>query len=103
MIGALGVTFSTITVQWGPVECRHTNGDITGYSVRYGEVGSGREEVMVVSGEATQTDVTGLTPGRLYSVRVAAVNSAGEGSYSQSIEGRSHLLALGFNMCVYNV
>ncbi|CAI8006558.1 Neogenin, partial [Geodia barretti] len=27
---------TSITVQWGPVECRHQNGEVTGYWVRYG-------------------------------------------------------------------
>ena len=30
------VTSSNITVQWGPVDCIHRNGDITGYSVCMG-------------------------------------------------------------------
>ena len=34
------VTPSSITVQWGPVDCIHRNGDITGYSVQYGNVES---------------------------------------------------------------
>ena len=28
---------TSITVRWGPVECRHRNGEITGYYVRYGK------------------------------------------------------------------
>ncbi|CAI8058359.1 hypothetical protein GBAR_LOCUS31727 [Geodia barretti] len=39
-----------------------------------------------VSGEATlEAVVTGLRPGGLYSLRVAAMNSAGEGTYAQSV------------------
>ncbi|CAI8043297.1 Neogenin (Fragment), partial [Geodia barretti] len=34
---------TSITVQWGPVECIHQNGEITGYRVRYGEEGSSEE------------------------------------------------------------
>ena len=30
------VTSSSITVQWGPVDCIHRNGNITGYSMQYG-------------------------------------------------------------------
>jgi len=32
---------SSITVQWGAVDCIHRNGDITGYSVQYGVQGVG--------------------------------------------------------------
>ena len=72
------------------MNCRHTNGAITGYSVRYGERGSEREGTLLVSSEETEAVVSGLNSGQLYTVRVAAVNSAGEGSYSQPVEGKYH-------------
>ncbi|CAI8056555.1 Receptor-type tyrosine-protein phosphatase delta, partial [Geodia barretti] len=42
---------TSITVQWRPVECRHQNGEVTGYWVRYGEEGS--SEVQMVSGDSS--------------------------------------------------
>ena len=74
---------TSITVQWGPVECRHQNGEIIGYWVRYGEEGS--SEVQMVSGDSSGgiTTITGLTGETLYTVQVAAVTSAGTGVYSQ--------------------
>ena len=80
-----GVTSSSITVQWGAVNCIHHNGDITGYSVRYGVQGSGSTQNMSVSGgDTSQTTIPGLNPSTNYSIQVAAVNSAGIGEYSTS-------------------
>ena len=78
---------TTLTVQWGPVEpCIHRNGDITGYSVRYGEVetSEGERSVQKTSGD-TMTTVSGLTKETVYTVEVAAETSAGTGVYSEPL------------------
>ena len=78
---------TTLTVQWGPVEpCIHRNGDITGYSVRYGEVetSEGERSVQMTSGD-TMTTVSGLTKETVYTVEVAAETSAGTGVYSEPL------------------
>ena len=75
------VTSSAITIQWWAVDCIHRNGDITGYSVRYGVQGS-TQTVSVSGGGATQTTISGLTQSTTYSIEVAAVNNAGTGVYS---------------------
>ena len=74
------MTSSSITVQWGAVDCSHRNGDITDYSVRYGV-----QTMSVSGGGATQTIISGLTASTEYSIQVAAVNSAGTGVYSDAI------------------
>ena len=80
------VTSSTISVQWGNVPCIHQNGDITGYSVQYEEIGSGKTQTMEVSGASTtQTTISGLTPSTNYSVQVAAESIGGIGVYSNPI------------------
>ena len=74
---------TSITVQWGAVDCIHSNGDIIGYSVRYGVQGNGSTQTESVSGGgATMGLISGLEPMTSYSVEVAAVNSAGSGVYS---------------------
>ena len=84
------VTSSSITVQWGAVDCIHRNGNITGYSVWYGIQGSGSTQTVSVSGGgATMTTISGLTPSTTYSIEVAAVNSAGTGDYSPVISGET--------------
>ena len=78
-----GITSSSITLQWGPVVCIHRNGVVTGYSVRYGVLGTavGDRPVKMVSISALETTITGLMSSTLYDVDVAAVNSAGTGVY----------------------
>ncbi|CAI8028403.1 Receptor-type tyrosine-protein phosphatase F, partial [Geodia barretti] len=77
---------TSITVQWGPVECIHQNGEITSYWVTYGEEGSSEEarNVQMVSGDSSggMTTVFGLTKETVYIVQVAAVTSGGTGVYS---------------------
>ena len=80
------VTSSSITVQWEPVDCIHHNGDITGYSVRYGVQESGSTQTLLISGGATaEIVISGLDSVTNYSIEVAAVNSAGIGPYSNLI------------------
>ena len=67
-------TSSSITVQWGAVDCVHRNGDITGYSVQYGVQGSGSTQTMSVSGDSvTEATLSELIPSTTYSIEVAAV------------------------------
>ena len=80
------VTSTSIVFQWGTVDCIHRNGDITGYTVRYGVQGNGSTQTVTVSGGgSTQTIISGLTPSTNYSIEVAAVNSVGTGVYSNLI------------------
>ena len=72
---------TTITVQWGPVNCVHRNGEITGYSVRYS--GGGSTQTMSVS--ERETTIQDLMPSTTYSIEVAAVTSAGAGVYSEPL------------------
>ena len=78
---------TAITVQWGPVEpCDQQNGAITGYSVRYGEVGTsvGERRVEIASGNSSST-VSGLTKKTVYTFEMAAETSAGIGIYSEPL------------------
>ena len=80
------VTSSNITVQWGTVNCIQRNGDITGYSVRYGVQGDGSTQTVSVSGgDTTETTISGLDSSTNYTIEVAAVNSAGTGVYSNAV------------------
>ena len=75
-----------MSVQWGPVESCVQN--ITGYSVRYGEVEtSERTVVEMVSGDSSggMTTISGLTKETVYTVEVAVETSAGTGVYSHPL------------------
>ena len=80
------VTSSSITVQWGAVPCIHHNGNITGYSVQYGVLGSGSILIISVSGgSVTQVTISNLISSTFYSIQVAAVNSEGTGISSELV------------------
>ena len=83
------VTSSTITLQWGAVDCIHRNGDITGYLVRYGIQGSveGGRTVEMASGDSSggMHRISGLSAGIVYTIEVAAVNNAGTGDYNVAV------------------
>ena len=66
--------------------CDQQNGAITGYSVRYGEVGTsvGERRVEIASGNSSST-VSGLTKETVYTVEVAAETSGGTGVYSEPL------------------
>ena len=93
-----GITSTTITVQWRPVPCIHQNGAITGYSVRYGVMGSSMNMTQTVDGASTfESTIENLMSSATYLVEVAAVNSDGTGVYSdppisQLTRGQSELL-----------
>ena len=86
---SLGSTTSTITVQWGAVDCIDRNGDITGYSVRYGVEGTaeGDRTVKMATGDSSggMYTIFGLSATTVYTVEVAAVNCAYTGVYSSPI------------------
>ena len=82
-VSASEVTFSSITVQWRPVDCIHRNGVIIGYTVRYKVLVSGStQNVFISGGSITGTTISNLTPSTTYNVRVAAVTDAGTGVFS---------------------
>ena len=71
-VRASALNSTVIRVQWGPVPCIDQNGDITGYSVQYGEVGSGSTQTMPVSGgSVTEATIFGLMQSTTYSIQVA--------------------------------
>ena len=80
-VSVYALNSTAITVQWGPVDCIHRNGDITGYSVQYGS------ETVSVSGDSSggMYVISGLMPSTTYSIQVAAETSNGTGPYSAAI------------------
>ena len=74
------VTFSSISVEWGEVDCIHHNGYIRGYSVEYG----GMESASTHSWQYSTT-ISSLMPSTKYSIKVAAINIAGIGVYSAPV------------------
>ena len=84
-------TFATsysITLQWETVPCEHRNGDISGYSIKYGEMGSlnnKSEALMNITGAGViEATVPNLMLSTKYSIQIAAVNNAGTGVFSNA-------------------
>ncbi len=78
----VGVT--TIIIEWNEVECADRNGDITSYSVRYGQPSTPSLErtVETISDPNSRTFSVGALVIRTnYSFSVAASNRHGIGSY----------------------
>ena len=68
------------------MNCIDRNGEITGYSIRYGKVETAEGDRTVLSEDDTRyTTISGLTPSTNYTIEVAAVNGFGTGPYSESI------------------
>ena len=72
------------------VPCADQNGNITGYSVRYGVQGYGSTQTVNVNrSSATETTISNLMPSTNYSLQVTAVNEAGTGVYSDNLSAKT--------------
>ena len=85
------LTFATsysITLQWETVPSEHRNGDVTGYSIKYGEMESFNNQsktVMNITGTSvTEATIFNLILSTNYSIQIAAVNNVGVGVFSNA-------------------
>ena len=110
-VEAVVVSSTNISVQWdGLNPCRHVNGNITLYRVRYTKT----DGVVRIKDEPGEYDMnmkillTGLTPFTSYSIQVTAVNEEGDvGVYSdpltrQTLE-ESKLMTLIINVSSFEI
>ena len=51
-------TSYSITINWEQVPCEHMNGDITGYSVRYGEMGTNTTVLNITGVSVTEATIS---------------------------------------------
>ena len=82
-VSVSGVGVTSLSLQWGEVECVDRNGLITGYSVRYGPSESSSKQTVTVLSRAFSIDR--LLIRTSYSFEVAAVNRNGIGVYSLAV------------------
>ena len=83
-ITAVNVVPTSFSVQWENVPCIQRNGEITGYSVRYGVPGNGGMETLTIVGpDALMANLTDLISDTNYLVQVAGVNGQGIGVYGE--------------------
>ena len=88
-VTVINVTYSTITVWWGEVDCIHQNGDITGYLVQYRVMGTSGDQQISIGGSNTQTTISNLMLSTTYSIQVTAINSAGIGVLTDPVVQRT--------------
>ena len=81
------MTSRNVSVTWSNITCIERNGEIAGYAVEFGP--SGGATVMTMQDTTPSFTRNGLTPFTDYTFRVAGVNSAGTGVYSDTITIRT--------------
>lgn len=74
----------SITFTWDEISCLERRGEITSYAVKFGPLG-GRIKDMIVQDTTQSFTKDGLTPANNYTFRVAGINSAGTGVYSDAL------------------
>ena len=79
MVTSIGTTF--LFIMWNPLDCEKQNGPITNYIVEY----TAGDTSLTASADTTSYSLTGLVPCTNYSIRVAAVNEAGIGGFSEAV------------------
>ena len=72
-----------IHVVWGPVECIHRNGAITGYRVCHTNLNT-LSKICSPSSGGTSLDIS-VSSGGVYGVQVAGINALGEGPFSNEV------------------
>ena len=77
-VALIDVTATSISFQWGPVECIHLNGPLLGYIITY-HGPDGVEETLGVYTNSDRGNVTisGLEASVTYNVRIGAENLDG--------------------------
>lgn len=81
----VSVTSSNITITWGKIECSLQNGHITGYDIRVYCLSVLLSTIRVQSVGVRTYTANSLSPNREYGFRVAAVNDAGVGEFTQQL------------------
>lgn len=85
-VTAVSVRPSSLLVSWLPPLLIDHNGDLTGFRVSYGKVGSRRLQSVQLSANVTMYTISQLIPSTEYRVRVACINSNGTGPFSVSVK-----------------
>ena len=101
-----GVTSSNITVVWGEVPCADQNGDITGYSVQYGVMGSGSTQTMAVDGDSSggMATISELEAATMYVYQVAGRTTVGPGDYSSpmtTLTSGTTIYSSAYTVCIH--
>ncbi|XP_070536713.1 protogenin B-like [Ptychodera flava] len=81
---------TSIIVAWEPLPEKLSNGEITAYYIYYRQRGTAGEDIMInINKNANEFILGGLQPSTMYSIRMSAVTSAGEGVSSPYSDKRT--------------
>lgn len=83
----IGISPLSITIQWVSLRTVERNGRLTGYRIMIRQnmaIDDTRVDTNVTSGSLLNFTITGLMPGEMYTIRVAALNPT-EGFYSSPL------------------
>ena len=88
------VTYSSVSFQWGSVECIHRNGLITGYSINYRVQDSSERTTVLVTvdspSDGRMYTIINLEPSVTYTVEIAAVNTIGTATNTTGVAVLTH-------------
>ena len=79
LVASIGTTF--LFIMWNALDCEVQNGPVTNYIVEY----TAGDTSLTASADTTLYNLTELEPCTNYSIRVATVNEAGIGGFSESV------------------
>ena len=85
----LRVAFNLIKIQWGPVNCSHQNGRVSGYKIKYTEEGSTVTHDFTLNFNSLVVNIGYLKPSTNYFIAMAAINNAGTGVFSSPIKAKT--------------
>ncbi|XP_068726145.1 protein sidekick-1-like [Montipora capricornis] len=80
---------TSILVKWDPVPEEYRNGIITRYTIHYKDVAKDTESTVDIPAPASEITITGLRQKALYSIRVLAATSKGDGRLSSANEAKT--------------
>ena len=83
------VAFDRIKIQWGPVNCSHQNGKVSGYKIKYIEEGSTMTCDFTLNFDSLVVHIDHLKPSTNYFIAMAAINNAGTGVFSSPIKAKT--------------
>ena len=80
---------TSILVKWLGVNENSRNGIITRYTIHYEDVAKRDERTVDILAPATETVITGLRQNAMYSFKILAATSKGDGPYSDPVKKRT--------------
>ena len=82
----MALNSTSILVEWDRVPEEYRNGIITRYTIHYKDVAKKNESTVDTPAPASEITITALRQKALYSIRIRAATSKGDGPWSSATE-----------------